>query len=462
MEEHEIPSFLREAQTSLEQAGIIDRLAMNMSLTSYSILVRGHAHVCESANALADSSHWFYDFLSLDLPSDPRKFREFHEARLECLEQVKAYVEHSRRGIWDITRSISNFAVFLHGADDNNSIGELLMVQLGELQRHAAKCHLKKDQYFALPLQDFLQLGDSDRAPWRIAKIEGLWDDLSFESVVNWSAIGTHSGMTYGFAREGVARLISDEEKWWHPAEHKLRYPFIPDPYELGGQLLTYGLENKRFYSPLPHQIMIESEDIHSVTVIDLRDRIAYKVRTSDDKISLGFIEINDNGTYTFLNSNYSALLGFGIPECDRKQQFRDADLRTYTGLVPLVCAIARDMFVLEERDAHYTVEERTVGGGRRGGSRIRGYKWIPRERVNFTPNANYRSAVVEVAPAHIDGHPRQLIPGHRASQRQLDLAARDRVVVPAGYTYVGDYDRGGHVRSEIYKSRSALHVLFN
>jgi hypothetical protein len=183
-------------------------------------------------------------------------------------------------------------------------------------------------------------------------------------------------------------------------------------------------------------------------------------------KITMGSIDfVRRDGTDEYRNFDsidyITAVLG--APQDPVVQQFWDAHLRYSLGIYPVVCAIARDMFVLEEREAHYHVKRNSKKAGKKKRTRqTRNYVWLPREEVTFRPHSDYERTVTEVAPAHVTGHRRRLRPGHRASDKQLNEAAGLGVVIPAGYTYVSEHHRGGYTTGPDFKSRSALQMMFS
>ncbi len=131
--------------------------------------------------------------------------------------------------------------------------------------------------------------------------------------------------------------------------------------------------------------------------------------------------------------------------------------IRIGGGEYALVAAIARDFFVCEERDTHYTVQStpRTQRKSRLG-IKIR---YLPRFRVRYVGlrEQEYRSQRVQVVGHHVCGHLRRC---KTASPLQLRLANQLNVEVPDGFTFVQPHDRGGHSRV-LYRSRSALRMIY-
>jgi hypothetical protein len=129
-----------------------------------------------------------------------------------------------------------------------------------------------------------------------------------------------------------------------------------------------------------------------------------------------------------------------------------------------LVAAMVRDFWVTEERQKVFEIATR-----RRMGSSLREGKST--NRVVYLPRIRYASSGLTfdrlAEGLHYSVRARHYVrPFFRKvgtpSPLQLEIARRDHVTVPAGSTYVrGHYRGGGAAGSVVYRSRSAMNLLY-
>ncbi len=129
-----------------------------------------------------------------------------------------------------------------------------------------------------------------------------------------------------------------------------------------------------------------------------------------------------------------------------------------------LMAAMVRDFWVTEERQKVFEIATR-----RRAGKFSRDEK--PAKRVIYLPRIRYSTNGVRFdrlaeglqlavrARHYVRPFFRKV---ENASPLQIEIARRDCVNVPAGFTYVrGHYRGGGEVTDAVYRSRSAMNLLY-
>ena len=249
--------------------------------------------------------------------------------------------------------------------------------------------------------------------------------------------------------------LVNDCESWAY-SEDLSGYPKIHGSAEVGDRMLRYGRENKIYFSDKPHEIVIRSGNIWSITVVDNHPHLSYKVKHADRSIALGNVYWDgDQQEGEFDQSNFDSNI------------YAVADPERYWGVYALLGSIARDMWVCEHVTRHYDTDGGKVNSGGGGGKKCRKkpknrYIWLPRFKVTWEDRptrAEVEERVFQVSPAYVTGHVRKV---KTPSEEQLELAKRHGVRVPSGYTFVRPHDRAGYETSrKLYKSRSALRTLF-
>ncbi len=266
---------------------------------------------------------------------------------------------------------------------------------------------------------------------------------------------GHHAVSFYALNSEDIGRLVDDGEIWTH-APYEKTSDSAEDDFAICDQLLRFGQEHKQYFSPRPHEILIRSDGIETITVLDSpkTNSVVYKVKYSTGGIAIGRVNQQPK-TYGYIASDFLAR-GLG----GNAWYFGD-----YGRLFALVGAIARDMFVCEERDRFYKIKDEKIPSTERKGPTI---KWLPRFKiishdVKKASTSPLGDRVFNVAPAYVTGHIRRLGDSHNVGEHQLELAKQFGIVVPQGYTFVRPHERVGYDTSrDLYKSRSALHVLFS
>jgi hypothetical protein len=285
-------------------------------------------------------------------------------------------------------------------------------------------------------------------------------DNRNWESLRDWINnifdLGLNAVEFYNMHPRAMALLVEDAEKWTH-RNSALTYPHIGEGFRICDQLLRFGQEHKQYFSPLPHEVIIRGGDIDTITVIDAPEihGVNYKLKHSNGKITVGWLK-KQGESYTFEPSDF-AVRGW----IEGEWRFDD-----YGDVFALVGAIARDMFVCEERHKFYKIKgkEEEPKSRKKKKEKETKVRWLPRFRIIYEglseiDQSELEERVFSVSPHYVSGHIRRV---QNPSSGQLELAKQYGVIVPTGYTFVRPHERVGHdVHRTLYKSRSALQTLY-
>ena len=123
-------------------------------------------------------------------------------------------------------------------------------------------------------------------------------------------------------------------------------------------------------------------------------------------------------------------------------------------------------MFVLDTKERYYDESRPLKSGFGKKKKKKEEYVWLPRTRINYIGEREVplderidRIAPYDIAPHPVTGHKRK---AKNPNPKQLELAMKAGMEIPAGYTYVRPYEHpGGKGERRLYKSRSALMTLF-
>jgi len=279
----------------------------------------------------------------------------------------------------------------------------------------------------------------------------------------NWREMTANAFYFWTLPPEYLNAIVGDGEKWTHLSLPATNYPTINEGFEVGDQLIRFGSEHKRYFSSQPHEVIIRSGDIDTITVMDLspiREGVIYKAKHQNGAITVGeYCRSPESNAYLFYPSDYFASFMMG------ELRVLETD---WQGFAALVGAIARDMFVCEELHKFYKMKEGKERQ-RKEEARKQTIRWIPRFRVLYdlslrieTQPGELEEKIISVAPHYVSGHTRHLSGNKQANPEQLELARHFGIIVPTGYTFVRPYEKGKYeVHNTLYKSRSALQTLF-
>ena len=179
-----------------------------------------------------------------------------------------------------------------------------------------------------------------------------------------------------------------------------------------------------------------------------------YKIKHTDGSIALGRI--------IFIDDKYEIIQSDGVGQPAKW----NSNPQNTVSIFALVSAIARDMFVLDTKERYYDESRPLKSGFGKKKKKKEEYVWLPRTRINYIGEREVplderidRIAPYDIAPHPVTGHKRK---AKNPNPKQLELAMKAGMEIPAGYTYVRPYEHpGGKGERRLYKSRSALMTLF-
>lgn len=263
-----------------------------------------------------------------------------------------------------------------------------------------------------------------------------------------------HASAFMNLPVEVLAKIVPDRKLW--AFDYSENCKIAPDKrrVHIGMDMTKIGLENKRFYSPLPHEVLVGGDQIERITVIDNPpNSVLFCTHYDNDTISVGTIT-REGGTYGYISTDMFAA-------------FTENYKGLYSCLTQPIClagCIARDMFVCEEKDVYYK-QAREEGRNRKGKRRADKDKiiWLPRFKTNYLNLPEREEQLVDIvtslSPADVTGHIRR---AENPDPAQLELARNAGVIIPSGYTYVRPHKRSGSGPfTRVYKSRSAMQMLY-
>ena len=136
-------------------------------------------------------------------------------------------------------------------------------------------------------------------------------------------------------------------------------------------------------------------------------------------------------------------------------------DPRVLAAMKLIMAALVRDFLVVEERRKIFDVKKMRVWSARTKKQETR-IVYLPRIRYVIDVNAPTRisSALKQGARARhfVRAFIRKV---EKPSPIQLEIAKNERIPVPEGYTFVRAHYRGGGEDQRVYRSRSAMQLLF-
>lgn len=310
------------------------------------------------------------------------------------------------------------------------------------------------DLYMLLSTKKFgfkeyvLGIGDDGKIYSKLANKLNNIDDIFFY----YDALHSHAVTFLNFNPKNFQEIIPDKAVW---ASNLTRFKGISNKYDgtTGIDMFLSGLNNKHFHSSLPHDIIINNL-IKKITIKNAPSKqISFCNHFLDGTISFGVMNLIEDKILAY-TSDVAA------------DFFQDSIISTKgpNFLLDLTGCIARDMFVLEERNKFYNISEVKAKS-----EKIRQKKkieekiiWLPRFRIDFDRKVNdnnLEDKLIKLSPCHVSGHPRKC---ENPSEKQIELAEKFGVKLPPGFTYVREYDKSGSkefVRS--YKSRSAMQLIY-
>lgn len=225
--------------------------------------------------------------------------------------------------------------------------------------------------------------------------------------------------------------------------------PDFPDLDADGGaytELLHSAIRNKVYAIYPCSEVLLNSEWVQSITLLELTDAVIAKIRFSNEKCTI-------------------AIVRYPTDKIPDPPFFIPMPLPAGTEhtLALLYASVIHDFFVCNVREKFYDERVlRSTSSGRedRGQAAHVRFVYLPRVQVRYVDRpllpALQRAKVVAEHP--VRGHLRR-IQGERSPQQQV-LASAHGLTLPEGFTFVRPHRRGSHVRRTVYRSASALAVL--
>ena len=166
---------------------------------------------------------------------------------------------------------------------------------------------------------------------------------------------------------------------------------------------------------------------------------------------------ISCGGQRTTATGKIASGLKKGIPNI---ATFTD-DQRVAVMMKLIMCALVRDFLVVEVRRKIFDVTRRRIGVGT---TRSRDARVICLPRVRYIIDKKAPSRVKEGleqgrrARHYVRAFFRKV---EKPAPVQLEIAHAERITVPEGHTFVRAHYRGGGEAQRVYRSRSALQLLY-
>ena len=126
-----------------------------------------------------------------------------------------------------------------------------------------------------------------------------------------------------------------------------------------------------------------------------------------------------------------------------------------------IMCALVRDFLVVEDRRKIFDVVRSRIA---LGATKSRASRVVYLPRVRYIIDKKAPSRIIEGLDQ--GGRARHFVRAffrkvEKPSPVQLEVARAERLTVPEGHTFVRAHYRGGGEAQKIYRSRSALQLLY-
>ena len=258
---------------------------------------------------------------------------------------------------------------------------------------------------------------------------------------------------------------------------------FAPDKAIDTATELLQAAEQSQHFTIEPRSVVpIGHDNLHSIDVCEFDDSVVCRIHTAEQNSDKDVMP-----TVTFWKT---------IPDIvkERKEQglpddeapfffspassvipnFSGSDESVRAFLILLCSSIIRDFWVLEDRSKHrlylkrtHKERKRTGKGKERKLETIKSYTFIPRFQYDLSVYQNKsdskvkHSVRVQLAPAHVSGHIRNLPEGWQASDEAKEHAKEFGITLYDGTTFVRPHERGQIEMLRTFRSRSAFEMVF-
>jgi hypothetical protein len=196
---------------------------------------------------------------------------------------------------------------------------------------------------------------------------------------------------------------------------------------------------------PTRVEVKLKVGPFASVELTEVGDEVYFVWRASDRRYWLTSVSVR---TQSFVN--------------DVLADPRSHGLIVQAALRLLMAALIRDFWVVEERHRIFDVQIEKVPRTPRGAKTGRRVVYLP--RIKYISSGMHLGRLSKELE-HVARARHYVRPFFRTVERpsplQLEIARRHAISVPAGHTYVRGHYRGGGKRQTVYRSRSALNLLY-
>ena len=154
-----------------------------------------------------------------------------------------------------------------------------------------------------------------------------------------------------------------------------------------------------------------------------------------------------------------------GVRECTFNSKFmvdpEDKGSAVDASMRLLMAALVRDFWVTEERQTVFSVSTQRHAAGRGGERAAPRVVYLPRVRYGYSGDGVVRLSLGLRVAERSRHYVRPFLRKAQPSAVQLEIAKRHRVELPAGHTWVQGHYRGGGEHQAVYRSRSAMNLLY-
>jgi Restriction endonuclease len=215
-----------------------------------------------------------------------------------------------------------------------------------------------------------------------------------------------------------------------------------PDEAEESAQrLLEEAVALRQWTIPPRARVELPFGPFVAAELTELGDEVYFVWRTEDNRFWRNSVGVENKG--------FDNIAGFSN------------DPRVAAAMKLIMAALVRDFLVAEERRKIFDVKKTRVRGSSAKKQEAR-IVYLPRIRYIIDINAPKRisEGLKQGARARhfVRAFTRKV---EKPSPIQLEIAKNERIVVPEGHTFVRAHYRGGGGDQRVYRSRSAMHLLF-
>lgn len=276
-----------------------------------------------------------------------------------------------------------------------------------------------------------------DETDWTEEQRENYWANLDRSSMVDRNQY---------LDPDDFPTSPADEEKSWEKL--KLGCP-TSEAEGMISALLEEASASRKWIIPPRALVSISIGDFTHVELTEVRDEVYCVFR--DDQYRHFVVSVNPTR-------------GAWAVTLRRKNENDSEANEIVVALKLLLSALIRDFWVVEERREVFDRTEKSGRFAQQLQKRQEGpvIVYLPRIRYNSAPNIENCSSQLEIEQRRKHFVRAHLRKSAKASSAQLRLASIYGLPVIEGFTFVRPHERGDVKRETIYRSRSALKLLYN